>query len=123
MSRDVLVGDIRTAVHPHSRDQRIPWRRLEPLVGDQNGLDRQPLSRAEHQFLHVPGGSVGINPDPQAGFTPMLVSAACASQAANTYSLCTMPLGYERVATCLSLTSCDRGPTGESHFREAPGYG
>ena len=50
----------------------------------------------------------------------MLVSAACASQAANTYSLCTMPLGYVRVASVVeSYVVRQRpkqgNPTSEKH--------
>jgi hypothetical protein len=63
MRGDVLVGDIGSAVNPDGAHERIARRCLEPLVGDQNGLDVQPFGRSEHELLHVPRGSVCVDPD------------------------------------------------------------
>jgi hypothetical protein len=65
MLGDVLVGYVRTAVYPDGADERISGRWLEPLIRDQNHLQREPLGGAEHQLFHIPGRGVCINPDSQ----------------------------------------------------------
>jgi hypothetical protein len=56
---------VRASVHPHGRHQRIPGRRLKPLIRDQDSLDVQAFGRSKYQLFDFPGCRVGINPDLQ----------------------------------------------------------
>src|SRR5262245_27978661 len=105
MGRDVLVRDIRPAVHPHRRDQRIARRRLEPLVGHEYGLDLQTLGRAEYQLLHVPGCGVGIDPDLQAGFTQGATCFAESHAAAVKHTVIAIEKARGKIKRYLQLTT------------------
>src|SRR5678815_3415193 len=65
MVGDVPVGDVGAAVHPHGADPRVAGWYLEPLIGDQHGLDPQSFGRAKHQVLHLSWCRVRIDPDLQ----------------------------------------------------------
>jgi hypothetical protein len=63
MRRDVLVGHIGPAVHPHGAHERVAGRGLEPLIRDQQRLDAQSPGGPEDQLLHVPRRGVRVDPD------------------------------------------------------------
>jgi hypothetical protein len=73
---------IRAAIDPDAGHLRIARRRLKPLVRDQDGFDRQPLGRAEHQLLHVLRRRVCIYPDSQKDH--LSIKDACASHRGTT---------------------------------------
>ena len=58
---DITVGDIRTAVHPHRADHRVPGRSLQEGVGDQNRGKIESFRGEEHQVLHIAWRGVGID--------------------------------------------------------------
>jgi hypothetical protein len=63
MFRDVTVRHIRPAVDSHGRQVRVPERELETLVGHEDGREREALGRAKADFLHIPRGRVGVDPE------------------------------------------------------------
>ncbi len=62
---DILIRHIWPTIDAYGRHERVSGRRLESLVGDEHSFDSQPLGRTKDQFLHVPRGSVCIDPNLQ----------------------------------------------------------
>lgn len=69
MLRDILVRDIRAAIHPYCRDEWVSIRRCQPLVGDKNRFDLKPAGCAEYQLFDIPRSGIGIDPDSQRTLT------------------------------------------------------
>jgi len=65
--RDVLIGDVGTAIHPDGGNHGVAGGGLEPLVGDEDGADLQAPRGAKDEFLRLSRGGVGVDPDLQRG--------------------------------------------------------
>jgi hypothetical protein len=61
--RDIAVGHVRPAVHPHGQQVPAPWRKLEALIGHKDGREREAFGRPEADVLHVSRGGVGVDPE------------------------------------------------------------
>ena len=65
MVGDVAIRHVRAAIHAHRRQVRMAYRQLQPLVRDEDRLQRQPIAGTVADLLHVPRRSVGIEPELQ----------------------------------------------------------
>jgi signal transduction histidine kinase len=60
---DVAVRHVGAAVDADGGGVGVPGREEQALVGDEDGVDAQPLGRAQADVLHVAGRGVGVEPE------------------------------------------------------------
>ena len=61
--RYVAVSHVRTAVNSHGRQVSAPWRKLQALIGHEDGREREALGRSNADVLHVSWRRVGVDPE------------------------------------------------------------